>query len=94
MHIPDIKTAIEIYDLCPEIGNKEIKKLFGTGKDKTLSMKKAVKEEMAKTRAVVMMPSNVDTVIAYRVWGIDIEDYRKRYARLKKYEMYQVKKEA
>lgn len=93
MHLPDIKTAIEMYDRCTEIGNKEISMLFGTAKDKTLKLKKAVKEEMAKTHKLTFMPGNVDTVTAYRVWGIDIEDYRKRYARLKKNEMLYMPRE-
>lgn len=93
MHLPNIKTAIEIYDRYTEIGNKEISMLFGTSKDKTLKLKKAVKEKMAKTKTITFMPRNVDTVTAYKVWGIDIEDYRKRYTRLKKNEMYKSREE-
>lgn len=84
MHTPDIKTAVEIFDRFPEIGNAEIFQLFGAGKQKTASMKNAVKRIMHERNVKTLLPHNIDTTIAYEVWGINIDDYRKRYARIKK----------
>lgn len=86
MHKPDIKTAVEIYDRNVEIGNAEIFKLFGAGKQKTAQLKNAVKAVMKARDIKTMMPHNIDTETAYEVWGININRYRQRLRQILKSE--------
>jgi DNA-binding transcriptional MerR regulator len=62
-----------------EIGNKEIKTLFGERSSATISrLKKAVKSEMNKQGMYSHSANKVSTVVAFQTWGIDVNDLEKR----------------
>ena len=81
----NIDTALRIYYTYPEIGNAEIKELFGPISSRTaVRYKEAVKEEQTKNNIYTSQQFTVNTEIAYKVWGIDVEDLEKRRDKLKK----------
>lgn len=86
--IKDIETALKIYYMYPEIGNTEIRELFGSIGNSTISnYKKAVKEEQVRRDKLTAHINTIDTETAYDVWGIDVEDLEKRRAKLKKLQL-------
>jgi len=87
MNIPSITsidTALKIYYNNSELGNKEIKTLFGQRSSATISrLKRIVKAEM-DTRAILSYGANkVNTIVAFEVWGIDVKDLEKRLKKIK-----------
>lgn len=81
----DIKTVIRIYYENPEIGNKEIKELFGEVAKSTIArLKNVVLKEMAAQGILRFSHYCINTKVAYKVWNIDIDDYEKRMAKLNK----------
>ena len=82
MNIPpitSIDTALAIYYNHMEIGNKEIKNLFGARSSATVArLKSEVKVEMDSKDVSSYSIYKVNTKIAYQVWGIDIVDLEKR----------------
>ncbi len=83
--ISDIDTALYIYYRYPEIGNKEIKKLFGgLGGSAIANYKRAVMEEQAAQNIKTSQLYTVDTETAFKVWGIDILKLEKRRDKLRK----------
>ena len=82
--ITSIENALKIYYENGEIGNKEIKYLFGNRSSTTIArLKKLVRAEMIKKDMPTFNVNKVNTVIAYEVWGIDIIDLEKRMKKLK-----------
>ena len=81
---PDIEKALKIYYSLPEIGTKEIKDLFGVGSTCATSMKKKVREEMAKRGVRNYYPNTIKTNIAFEVWGLDIDDLERRLKALRR----------
>ena len=74
-----------IYYRYPEIGNKEIKELFGGLGSATLTKyKKAVQEEQIKQNVKTSQLYTINTEMAYEVWGIDVAELEKRRDKLKK----------
>lgn len=83
--ITDIDTALYIYYLYPEIGNKEIKELFGgLGSAALTKYKKAVQGEQIKQNVKTSQLYTINTEVAYEVWGIDVAELEKRRDKLKK----------
>ena len=86
--IISIDMALHIYYLHSEIGNKEIRALFGRISGATVSkLKKAVKSEMCNRNIYSHGMYKVNTTIAYEIWGIDIVDLEKRRKKLKALEL-------
>jgi len=87
MYIPaitGIDNALKIYYSNSEIGNKEIKELFGSLSSATVSkLKHIVKDEMCNRNILAFGLNKVNTNVAYDVWGIDINDLEKRLKKLK-----------
>ena len=82
--ITSIDNALQIYYTYSEIGNAEIKSLFGNLSSATVSrLKKAVKTEMDKHDILSYGMYKVNTTIAFAVWGIDVSDLEKRRKKLK-----------
>ena len=82
--IKDIDTAVRIYYAFPEIGNKEIRELFGNICSSTISKyKKAVQDVQTKNNIVTAGLNTVDTETAFTVWGLDIKDLERRRKKLK-----------
>lgn len=87
MYIPSITSidnALKIFYENGELGNKEIKYLFGERSSATISkIKKIVKVEMIKRNIPTHNANKVNTVVAYEVWGIDVIDLENRRKKLK-----------
>ena len=87
MYIPtitSIENALKIYYENAEIGNKEIKILFGNRSTATICrLKKLVKAEMIKNDIPTFNANKVNTKTAFCVWGIDITDLENRMKKLK-----------
>ena len=83
--IADIETALRIYYQYPEIGHKELKKLFSSISNSTLSkyMREIRRVQAARNVKTCTMHS-VNTRTAYEVMGIDVDDLEHRLAKLKK----------
>ena len=81
----NIETALKIYYENFEIGNKEIKTLFGSISTATIAkMKNAVYDEMLKRGILRYSYYGVNTEVAYEVWGIDVEDLERRRKKLQR----------
>jgi len=91
VHIPkivSIETAIRLYLENIELGNAELRQLFGKKSTTIYSkLKKQVREYMTENNIKVYSEDRVQTEAAYKVWGIDIEKLERNYAKLRKYEM-------
>ena len=91
MNIPQITSidnTLKVYYAYPEIGNKEIRYLFGSRSSATISrLKKIAKQEMIKTDTPTFCTNKVNTAIAFDVWGIDILDLEKRMNKIKELEL-------
>jgi DNA-binding Lrp family transcriptional regulator len=87
MYIPSItsiETALTIYYEHAEIGNKEIKDLFGCRSSATISrLKRLAKTEMIKKDVPTFNAYKVNTAVAYDAWGIDVEDLEERSRKIK-----------
>ena len=88
MNIPkiiDIDTALYIYYRYPEIGTKEVARLFSRrSKSSVYRLKKLVRKRMAEDGIYTHGRYNINTECAYKAWGIDIEDLERRRNKLKK----------
>ena len=87
MNIPavtSIDNALQIYYSHPEIGNTEIKALFGKHSSATISkLKRAVKDKMNEQDTLSYGINKINTSIAYDVWGIDVADLERRRKKLR-----------
>jgi len=86
MNIPRISshdTAIRIYYEYVEIGNNEIKELFGKLSPATISkLKRLVIDDMNANGVKSYRKYNVNAKSAYEIWGIDVEDLVRRKNKL------------
>lgn len=87
MYIPsitNIENALKVYYENGEIGNSEIKCLFGNRSTATIArLKRLAKAEMIKRGMPTFNAFKINTVIAYEVWGIDVIDLEKRMKKIK-----------
>lgn len=86
--IKNLKTCLRIYYSCPEIGNTEIKELFGIGDSRAVSLKEPVKKKQIEDEVMTLDKHCVNTEVAFSVWGIDIEDVERRVKKLEKLGLY------
>ena len=88
MNIPaitSINDALKIYYNNSEIGNKEIKELFGSRSPTTISrLKSIVKEEMRERNVVSYGIYKINTRVAFDVWGINVTDLENRKKKMDK----------
>lgn len=86
VHIPqplDIATALEIYYSYSEIGNAEIRRLFGKLSNSTVvKLKRLAQEKMVELEKPVYNALSVNTEVAYEVWGLDIKKMETNYKKL------------
>ena len=87
--VKDIKQAILLYYTKHELLNKDISELFGVSfsYSKLARMRAEVRQKMREENAPFFDAKAVNTDVAYRVWGIPIEDLEKRYNKLKKLQL-------
>ena len=82
--ITSIGSALSVYYSHAELGNKEIKKLFGKLSPTTVAkLKRIVKDEMWKSGVASFGSYTVNTEVAYRVWGIDVDALERRLQKLR-----------
>ena len=82
--LPSIEKAVETYYSKSELTTSDIRALFGCGVTKAVNIKKEVQARMAKEKIHCWTPGAVSTKVAFRVWGIDIDEYEKRLLKLRK----------
>lgn len=83
--VADVDTAIRLYYSKTEIGNADIKKLFGNlGQARISKLKQLVISEMRERDTVRYNALCVNTEVAYDVWGIDIKRLERGIERLNK----------
>ena len=87
MYIPSITSieqALKIYYENAEIGNQEIRDLFGCRSSATVSrLKRLAKSEMIKKDVPTFNAYKINTAVAYEAWGIDITDLEERMRKIK-----------
>ncbi len=82
----DIRKAVLMYYEKTELGNREIRELFGLKSDTTAIRLKRIAQELMVERHIVARSANcVCTDIAYESWGLDISDLEKRLDKIMKY---------
>ena len=82
--VKDLRTCLKIYYTCPELGSEEIKELFGVSDTSACIMKKSVRRQQIVENVMVLDKHCVNTELAFKVWGIDIEDIERRVKKLEK----------
>ena len=81
--ITSIENAISIYYNHSELGNDEIKELFGQKSPTTISkLKKHVRDEMFQRKVFSFGANTVNTEIAFETWGLKISDLEERLTKL------------
>ena len=84
-----IEAAIELYYSQNDLSTTDIKKIFGCSECTAVSLKKKVKEEVAKLdvkeRPVVFEAKNVNMEFAFKVWGLDVRELEEKYKKLQRF---------
>ncbi len=88
--IKDLKNCLRIYYTYPEIGSAEIKELFGVADATATNMKRPVREQQIKDKVMVLDRHCVNTEVAFKVWGIDIDDIERRIKKLEELGLYKM----
>ena len=79
-----IENALLIYYSRSEIGNPEIKSLFGKNSSNTIArLKRYARDEMMRQKIPSFGINNVNTTVAFEAWGIDVEDLESRMQKIK-----------
>ena len=88
--IADIETAVRIYYEKIELSSKDIQELFpgAKGASTITRLKGKARERMAEEGALVYNSRCVNTEVAFRAWGLDIEDLEKRLAKLRRLKLH------
>lgn len=84
MKMPNAEKALQYYYNYTEIGNAEIKQLFSCGDSTAIKLKKQAQKEMSKNTTKTWNPKSVDTICAYRAWGIDVKRLEEMVTKQKK----------
>lgn len=83
--VESIPNALSLYYTKTELASADIRFLFGQISDsKIQKMKHSVKIAMKDNNIPNLDCYCINTKIAYKVWGIDIEELERRYNKLKK----------
>lgn len=81
-----IPVALEVYYKNNDIGNKEIRQLFGNISCTTIQrLKRLVIEKMEEKGVMRYNNYTVNTEVAYEVFGLDIDKLERKYAKMQKY---------
>lgn len=85
--ITSVEAALDTFYKFPQLGNKEIKLIFGQiGSAKICELKVLAREKMKEQNQPLWNNKTVNTDSAYQAWGLDVADLERRYARLKRME--------
>ena len=89
VRIPQIKSipvALEVYYTNNDLGNKELRQLFGSVSANTLlKLKRLVVEKMEEKGVMRYNNYTINTEVAYETFGLDIAGMERKYAKMKKY---------
>jgi len=86
--ITSIDSALFIYYNHAELGNKEIASLFGKRSSATVArLKRLAKDEMSRREIPSYGINRVNTIVAFEVWGLDVQELEERRDKLKKLEL-------
>ena len=79
----DIGSAVRIYYAHLNLGNTQIKELFGKiSSGRIVHLKNLAREVMAEENIMAWDSLSVNTYAAYKAWGLDINDLENRYNKL------------
>lgn len=85
--IASVESALEVYYRFPQLGNKEIRQIFGPlSSAKICQLKDVAREKMTERGEIRYNNRLVGADSAYQAWGIDIADLERRLARLRRLE--------
>lgn len=86
MKLPDMSLALRFYYEKPELTSADIKQLFDVCGATATQKKREVLNEMAKQDPPVRtwQRGAINTKIAYKVWGLNVEDIENRLKKLSK----------
>ncbi len=94
VRIPQIRdplAAIRLFYSKTELSTGDIRELFAAGKgnriggERAAKLKKLVRDEMNARGVQSYDATKCNTDVAYEVWGINIADLERRYAKLQQY---------
>lgn len=87
--ITSIETAVRLYYEKLELGNAELRELFGAKHSPTTfaRLKDKARALMRERNMGTYGLYTVNTKIAYEAWGLDIADLEARYQKLRKLSM-------
>lgn len=84
--IQSIPTALEVYYTNNDLGNKELRQLFGNISTRTIArLKKLVIEKMEEKGVLRYNNYTINTEVAYEVFGLDIPNLERKYSKILKY---------
>lgn len=83
MKVPDTEKVVYTYYGKPEMSSGDIKEFFECSGRIATELKKKVQNYMAANNIPSWSPSTVSTSIAFKVWGLNIEEYEERLKKLK-----------
>lgn len=79
-----IEDAVRLYYEKSELTNNDIKQLFDVHSSATIAkLKNLARERMAEENVPAWDSRNVNTAVAYSVWGLQIDNLEKRLKKLR-----------
>lgn len=75
----NVQEAVKIYLTTTALGTDEIMRIFGCRSSTAGKIKKIAQEQEKKDGLLRPSKYTVNTISAYKAWGLDIKDLRKRY---------------
>ena len=85
MKRPDMREAIRVYHQYDEIGNKEMREIFGPMGNDTISKLKKLAVAVMNEKGIRPWSANkVKTDCAFKAWNIDVNDLEARVRKLNK----------
>ncbi len=87
--IQNLETTIRVYYERIELRNADIREIFGSiGNDTMSGLKRAAKDKMKENDVPSWDAQAVNTEAAFEAWGLNIEDLEKRLTKLKKLNLH------
>ena len=87
--IQNLETTIRVYYERIELRNADIREIFGSiGNDTMSGLKRAAKDKMEENDVPSWDAQAVNTEAAFEAWGLDIADLAKRLNKLKKLNLH------
>lgn len=81
--IKSIETAVSVFYRYPQLGNKQIRELFGNiGDARCVALKRLAFDLMNERGIMCYNDVVVNTDVAYDAWGINIADLERRMKKM------------